>query len=276
LILLTTAAMFAFAANSVLCRIALRHTDIDPATFTVVRLCAGAVALWLLVRKPALSHGIGGSWGSAFALFAYAAAFSFSYTQLQAGVGALLLFGAVQITMVFYGAWRGELPTLRQIAGMLVAFGGLILLLLPTATQSASSAVAAVLMLVAGVAWGSYSLRGRSNTDAKSATRGNFIRTVPMAAVLLVASFATLRADVHGTLLAIASGALASGGGYVIWYSVTPRLESSQAATVQLSVPLIAAIAGVLLLGEVMTPRQIVAGALILGGIWLSLLPRSR
>jgi drug/metabolite transporter (DMT)-like permease len=159
---------------------------------------------------------------------------------------------------------------------MLVAFGGLILLLLPTATQSASSAVAAVLMLVAGVAWGSYSLRGRSNTDAKSATRGNFIRTVPMAAVLLVASFATLRADVHGTLLAIASGALASGGGYVIWYSVTPRLESSQAATVQLSVPLIAAIAGVLLLGEVMTPRQIVAGALILGGIWLSLLPRSR
>jgi drug/metabolite transporter (DMT)-like permease len=271
LVLLTCAAMLAFAANSVLCRLALRHTQIDAASFTFIRLASGALALWLLVRRPGPSGAAGGSWLSALALFVYAATFSFAYTRLPAGVGALLLFGTVQTTMVGYGVWRGERPTRLQAFGMLVALGGLALLMWPTATRSAPSAVAALLMLVAGVGWGAYSLRGRSSTDAQAATRGNFLRSVPMAAVLLLAALASLRFDLQGVLIAMASGALASGGGYVIWYSVTPRLQSSQAATVQLSVPLLAAVAGVVLLGETMSAPQLLAGACILGGIWLSL-----
>jgi drug/metabolite transporter (DMT)-like permease len=262
--------MLAFAANSVLCRLALRDTQIDAATFTFVRLAAGALALALFVRRPTRDAAAGGNWTSAFALFLYAAAFSFAYTRLPAGIGALLLFGTVQTTMVAYGVWRGERPTALQILGMLLAVGGLVVLLWPGA--SAPSPIAAALMLVAGIAWGGYSLRGRSSTAAQAATRGNFIRSVPMAAALLLAAFATLRVDAQGLVLAVASGALASAGGYVVWYSVTPLLQPSQAATVQLSVPLIATIAGVVLLGETMSPGQLAAGACILGGIWLSLL----
>lgn len=266
--------MLAFAANSVLCRLALRHTQIDAATFTFVRLAAGALGLSLLVRRPAGAAAAAGSWRSASALFVYAASFSFAYTRLPAGIGALILFGTVQATMVTHGFWHGERPTGMQRLGMLLAAGGLVALMWPTA--SAPSGFAAVLMAIAGAAWGVYSLRGRSSTDAQATTRGNFIRAVPMAAVLLLAASATLRFDAEGLLLAIASGAVTSGGGYVIWYSVTPYLHSSQAATVQLSVPLLAAVAGVALLGETLSLVQVLAGGGILGGIWVSLFFQAR
>jgi drug/metabolite transporter (DMT)-like permease len=274
LLSLTALAMLAFAANSVLCRLALRHTSIDPASFTAIRLVSAALVLWLIVRMRAPGAAAGGNWPSAFALFGYAAAFSFAYTGLQAGMGALILFGSVQATMVGIGAWRGERLGGFQATGMAIALAGLAGLLLPQGALPAPPLGAAALMMAAGAAWGVYSLRGRVVPDATAATQGNFARTVPMAAVLAVASLPWLRFDPAGAGLAVASGALASGMGYVVWYTVTPHLKAAHAATVQLSVPLIATGAGVLLLGETMSPLQLLAGAAIIGGIWLSLARR--
>lgn len=274
LLTLTALAMLAFAANSVLCRLALRHTPIDPASFTAIRLASAALVLWLIVRVRAPRSAAGGNWPSALALFAYAAAFSFAYTGLQAGMGALILFGSVQATMVSIGVWRGERLGLFQATGMAIAIAGLAGLLLPQGAVPAPPVVAAGLMMAAGAAWGVYSLRGRVVPDATAATQGNFARTVPMAAVLALASVPWLRFDPAGAVLAVASGAVASGLGYVVWYTVTPQLKAAHAATVQLSVPLIATAAGVLLLGETMSPLQLLAGAAIIGGIWLSLVKR--
>jgi drug/metabolite transporter (DMT)-like permease len=276
LLSLTALAMLAFAANSVLCRLALRHTAIDPASFTAIRLACAALVLWLIVRVRSPAGAPGGNWPSALALFAYAAAFSFAYTGLPAGMGALILFGAVQATMVGIGVSRGERLGLFQAPGMLVALAGLAGLLLPQGAVPAPPLGAAALMMAAGAAWGVYSLRGRVVPDATAATQGNFARTVPMAAALAVASVPWLRFDPAGAALAVASGALASGLGYVVWYTVTPHLKAAHAATVQLSVPLIATAAGVLLLGETMSPLQLLAGAAIIGGIWLSLAKRAR
>jgi drug/metabolite transporter (DMT)-like permease len=274
LLTLTALAMLAFAANSVLCRLALRHTQIDPASFTAIRLAAAALVLWLIVRARAPGAPSAGNWPSALALFIYAAAFSFAYTGLPAGIGALILFGSVQATMVGSGVWRGERLNLFQVTGMGIAIAGLAGLLLPQGTVPAPPLGAAALMIAAGAAWGVYSLRGRVVADATAATQGNFARTLPMVAVLAAASLPVLRFDAAGAGLAIASGSLASGLGYVVWYTVTPHLKAAHAATVQLSVPLIATAAGVLLLGETMTPLQLLAGAAIIGGIWLSLTPR--
>jgi len=271
---LTSLAMFAFAGNSLLCRMALKGTAIDPATFTSIRVLSGAFALWLIVSTRTGTRVQGGTWPSALALFAYAAAFSFAYIDLSAGTGALLLFGAVQATMILFGLWKGERLNGWQGIGLAMALGGLIALLLPG--LSAPPLGSAILMVGAGTAWGAYSLRGKGAGDPLAATAGNFLRAVAFAAVLSLALQATARVDAEGIAYAIASGAITSGVGYAIWYSALRGLKAASAATVQLSVPVIAAIGGVLLLGEPLTLRLIGASVAVLGGIALVVLrPKS-
>jgi len=273
-LLLTAAAMLAFAGNSLLCRLALKTSEIDPATFTSLRLASGALMLALLLRMRHGSTAMAGSWRGAMALFVYAAAFSFAYVSLDAGVGALLLFGAVQISMVLWGWRQGERPAPMSLAGLLVAFAGLLALLLPGA--GAPPLLGSLLMLVAGVAWGAYSLLGRSASDALAATTGNFVRSLPMTALLSLALLQTMEWDVNGVLYALASGALASGLGYAIWYMAIADLKAIQAATVQLSVPVITALAGGLLLGETLSLRLGLSSLAVLGGIALVLAARQR
>jgi len=264
--------MTAFAGNSLLCRFALRQTAIDAASFTLIRIVSGAVCLWLIVqlRKGRLSDA--GSWPSALALFGYAALFSFAYLRLTAGTGALLLFGAVQATMILWALRKGERLRLAQIAGLLMALAGLVTLVLPGLT--APPLGAAVLMLGAGIAWGVYSLRGKGAGDPLRATAGNFLRATPMAALLSLILLRSANFDRAGVCYAIASGALASGIGYAIWYTALPALKASGAATVQLSVPVLAAAGGIVFLGEQLTVRFVLASVAVLGGIALVILER--
>lgn len=265
-VVLTWLAMIAFAGNSLLCRAALNHSGIDPASFTAVRLLSGAAVLWLLVRIQRRPHA-GGNWLSALALFIYAAGFSFAYVNLPAATGALLLFGAVQATMIGHGIWTGERLLRVQTIGVVLASGGLLGLLLPG--LSAPPLEASLLMLGAGVAWGVYSLRGRGGGDPVSATAGNFLRAAPIALALSALTFNRIALDLPGMGYAVASGALASGIGYAIWYTALPALKSTTAATVQLSVPVIAALGGIALLGEPVTLRLVLASIAVLGGILL-------
>ena len=268
--LLTLLAMIAFAGNSLLCRAALIHSGIDAASFTTIRLIAGALTLWLIVN---MRHArVSGSWPSAFALFAYAACFSFAYTHLTAATGALLLFGAVQASMIGYGLYKGERLRAQQMLGLLCALGGLVGLVLPG--LSAPPLMSAALMIAAGVAWGVYSLRGRGAGDATAVTAGNFLRAVPFALLLSLVTLNTASIDLAGTAYAIASGAIASGMGYAIWYTALRGLAATTAATVQLSVPVIAALGGILLLGETLTLRLLIASIAILGGIALVVLQK--
>jgi drug/metabolite transporter (DMT)-like permease len=280
--LLTLLAMLAFAGNSLLCRLALKHTAIDAASFTAVRLISASVVLcvlaggwgsnWLNGWRSAWQGG--GNWSSALALFAYAAGFSFAYISLPAATGALLLFGAVQATMIGYGVWAGERLLPLQIVGLVFALCGLVALVLPG--LAAPPPGSALLMVGAGVAWGVYSLRGRSSAAEKvgpgspiTVTAGNFMRTVPLTLglSLLMASSASL--DGPGVWYGVMSGALTSGIGYAIWYRVLPALKASSAATVQLSVPVIAAAGGVVLIGEPLSLRLVLASIAILAGIAL-------
>jgi drug/metabolite transporter (DMT)-like permease len=267
-IALTSVAMIAFAGNSLLCRLALGGHSIDAASFTTIRLVSGAVVLWLIARwrsrGAAATHG---DWLSALALFAYAAAFSFAYLTLTASTGALLLFGAVQLTMIGFGLRRGEALERRQLAGLLLALAGLVGLLAPGLT--APPVGGAMLMMAAGVAWGVYSLRGQQlRRDPTTATAGNFLRAVPFALVLSLAVGVT-RVDPIGATYAMVSGAVTSGLGYAIWYAALPGLRAATAATVQLSVPVLTALAGLSLLGEPLTLRLVIASIAILGGIAL-------
>jgi drug/metabolite transporter (DMT)-like permease len=265
LVVITFVAMLAFAGNSLLCRLALSDGSIDAATFTFVRLLSGAVILFALVSWQRRSAAIGGSWWSAGALFVYAAGFSFAYLSLSAATGALLLFGAVQTTMIGYGLWSGEKLNWRQIAGAMLAVVGLVVLMLPG--LQAPPLFGSILMLVAGFAWGVYSLHGRGMGNPIFATAGNFVRAVPMAAVLSVLFIREIEAEWSGIAFAIASGSLASGAGYALWYVVLPHFKAVTAATVQLSVPVLAAIGGVLFLAEPITVRLAVASVAILGGV---------
>ncbi|ODS61986.1 MAG: hypothetical protein ABS41_11605 [Arenimonas sp. SCN 70-307] len=267
---LVALALAAFAGNSLLARVALRDGGMDAASFTALRLVSGALVLWALVslRRAPAARG-SGDWISALALFAYAALFSLAYVQLEAGAGALLLFGAVQATMIGRGLAAGERLARWQWLGLLVALAGLVGLLLPG--LSAPPPLPSLLMLGAGVAWGAYSLRGRGALDPLRTTAGNFLRTLPMAALFLLALLSQLQVDTPGLLAALASGALASGVGYAIWYTALPSLRRASAATLQLAVPLIVAVAGVLWLGEPATLRLLLAGAAILGGVALVL-----
>ncbi len=269
---LTALAMIAFAGNSLLCRLALKQTAIDAASFTLIRIGSGAVCLWILVRLCKGPMRAAGSWPSAFALFAYAALFSFAYIRLTAGTGALLLFGAVQATMITWALRSGERLRPLQTVGLALAIAGLVTLVFPG--LSAPPLGAAVLMLGAGIAWGVYSLRGKGGGDPLRATAGNFLRAAPMAALLGVVMWRSANFDRTGLGYAIASGALASGVGYAIWYTALPALKASGAATVQLSVPVLAALGGILFLGESITLRLALASAAVLGGIALVIFER--
>jgi drug/metabolite transporter (DMT)-like permease len=310
--------MTAFAGNSLLCRLALKQTSIDAASFTLIRIISGATALWLIVEfrrrlmvdrtasplverspnspaTPKLREGgspvtrpprrnlvkaghsslpPAGSWPSALALFAYAAAFSFAYLSLSAGTGALLLFGAVQATMIIWGLRKGERLRVWQIVGVVFALGGLVALLFPG--LSAPPVGSSVLMLGAGTAWGIYSLRGQASGDPVSETAGNFLRAVPLAVVLSVAFLPWASLDRAGIGFAILSGAIASGVGYAIWYTALPGLKAVSAATVQLSVPVLAAAGGIIFLGEQITLRFLFASIAVLGGIALFVVEKRR
>ena len=274
-LLLTTIAMLAFAANSLLCRLALHHASIDPASFGSVRLVSGALVLAVIVRlRSSAPVAARTDWLAASMLWAYVAGFSFAYVTLAAGTGALILFGAVQLTMFSVGLYRGERFSAAAWAGLSLAVGGLIYLVSPGI--AAPAPLGAALMAAAGIAWGIYSLRGRNAGEPVAATASNFLRAAPMALLLSLLLASRAHGSVEGVALAVASGAVTSGLGYVVWYAALPRLTALRAATVQLAVPPIAAAGGVLLLGEAMSLRLVLASGAILGGILLVLFSRSR
>ena len=262
---LTALAMTGFAANSLLCRQALLRTGTDEASFTLIRISSGTLALGLIVRLRCGRFAIGGNWGSAIALFAYAACFSFAYRNLTAATGALLLFFAVQSTMIGRGLRAGERLHPLQLTGLILAVVGLIGLLLPG--LAAPPLVSAILMLTAGVAWGIYSLRGRGAGDPTQVTAGNFLRAVFLTAAVSLVRIPLLSIDALGVIYAVTSGAVASGVGYAIWYTALRGLKTTEAATVQLSVPVLAAAGGVLCLHEPLTWRLVLASTAILGGV---------
>lgn len=273
--LLTAVAMLAFAANSLLCRLALHQRGIDPASFGSIRLVSGAITLAVIVRlRSRRSAPVPADWLAASMLFAYVAFFSFAYLALSAGTGALILFGAVQLTMFSVGLRSGERFSPVAWGGLALAVAGLVYLLSPGV--AAPPLFGAASMAVAGVAWGVYSLRGRGVADPLAATAGNFVRAVPFALVLSLLFAANTHADAAGVCLAVASGALTSGIGYAVWYAALRKLSAMRASTVQLSVPLIAAFGGMLFLSEAITPRLAVASAAILGGIALVLSSRAQ
>lgn len=277
LALLVTLSMLAFAGNSLLCRMALKNTSIDAATFTSVRMLSGACMLWLLVRLQsgtpgAASAARGGNWLSACALFAYAACFSFAYVSMSAATGALLLFGSVQASMMGYAVFQGERLRKLQMLGFALALAGLVVLVLPGLV--APSLVSAALMVSAGLAWSVYTLQGKrahslGTASPTQVTAGNFIRTVPLALLLNLLLWRGVAWDATGVALAAVSGSIASGLGYALWYQALPALKATQAATAQLSVPVIAALGGVVLLGESLTLAMLLASSAILGGIAL-------
>lgn len=276
---LVALAMLAFAGNSLLCRVALKGGAIDAASFTSVRLLSGAITLsalvWLQHKQSAQTRrptSLPGDGWSALALFAYAAGFSFAYLSMTAATGALLLFGAVQASMIAWGLYQGERMRKLQLGGFGLAVAGLTALMLPGLATPGFGGSAA--MLGAGVAWGAYSLRGRRQQTPISAnptavTAGNFVRTVPMALVLCAVALPQSHLSSSGVLYAVASGALTSGVGYAVWYRVLPTLQATHAATVQLSVPVNAALGGVVLLGEAATWPMALSACAIMGGIGL-------
>jgi len=265
-------ALFAFAANSVLCRVALGGHAIDAASFTLLRLASGA-AILLVIRaasRPAASRPAAPSasrrgWTSAVMLFLYAAAFSFAYVTLAAGTGALILFGAVQATMILAALRSGERFQLAEAIGLACALGGLVYLVSPG--LSAPSPIGSALMAVAGIAWGIYSLRGRGTEDPVGDTTRNFVRAVPFAILVSLVAVRSAAITPRGAMLAMVSGAVTSGVGYVIWYAALRGLTAIRAATVQLAVPAIAAVGGVIVLGEAVTLRLMLSATLILGGV---------
>lgn len=274
LILLTLAA---FAANNVLCRKALAETAIGPANFALVRMLSGALTLYALTKIRNSSARVTGTWPGALALLAYLFCFSFGYVTLAAGTGALLLFGAVQVTMIFWGLLAGERLSFLQWSGLIVALTGFTVLMAPGAT--APKPGGALLMIFAGIAWGAYSLLGRSTKQpALGISAGNFLRASPF--TLLISGFLTLSThsswDRAGMIYALTAGALASGIGYAVWYAVLPTLRSTTAASLQLCVPVITTLGGVVLIGEHLSMRLIFASAAVLGGIAFVVAPGSR
>jgi len=268
--LLSAVAMTAFAANSLLCRAALGGGLVDATTFTSLRLVSGALALAMLAPRGGRAGGGHGSWASAAALFGYALAFSLAYLRIPAAVGALLLFGAVQATMIGWALVSGERPRPLEWLGLVTALAGLVTLTRPG--LAAPDPLGCGLMVAAGACWGVYSLRGRSSGDPLGANAAHFSRAVPLAlaASLVGLGLGAPRLSPAGVLLAVASGALASGVGYALWFAALQGLTATQAAIVQLTVPPLAAAGAVAFLGERLSLRLAVAGALILGGVGLA------
>jgi len=250
---------------------ALGGALIDAASFSIVRLVSGSIALFVLlgIAQSPTAWKQHGNWVSASMLFLYVIAFSFAYLSLNAGTGALILFGAVQITMVFGALRAGETPSGVVWLGILMAVAGLIYLLLPG--LSAPSPGGAALMLLSGIAWGIYSLRGRQTSEALASTAGNFMRTLPMLIIVGLISIPWMRVSTEGVVLAVLSGALASGAGYAIWYMALRELTAIRAAVTQLSVPVFTALGGVVFLSEAISGQFILASAMILSGIWLTI-----
>lgn len=271
----TILALVAFAANSVLSRIALRNGAIDAATFSVIRLAGGAATLLLVTACTGERQMRGaGSWISAGMLFLYAVPFSFAYTRLTAGTGSLILFGCVQATMIGAALWNGERIHSLQWFGLGLALAGLAYLMLPG--LATPPLAAAGLMAAAGFSWGVYSLRGRGSANPLAQTTGNFVRSVPLVLAVSLVSLPQFRVDRQGALLAVASGSLASGLGYVVWYQALRGLTATRAAVVQLAVPIFAAMGGVIFLNEIISGRQIISAAMVLGGIALALFGREK
>jgi drug/metabolite transporter (DMT)-like permease len=273
LVLLIVLSMLAFAGNSLLCRIALRDTSIDAASFTAIRIAAGAMMLAIILRSRGARPTAGGSWLAGLLLFSYATFFSFAYRDMSAATGALLLFGAVQMTMMGHGLFSGERLGTVKLVGLAIALGGLITLLLPG--LAAPPLLAAALMIAAGASWGVYSILGASQGSSAgnptAATGGNFLRALPFAAALGIAGFNHGPVDMNGALYAVASGAITSALGYVLWSAASAALTSTMAGTIQLSVPAIAALGGALLLAEPLTSRLLIASAATLGGIAITI-----
>lgn len=267
---LTVTALVAFAANSLLCRLALGAAQVDAASYTSLRLSSGALTLWVIAAMTGRSRTLvnSGSWMSAAMLFLYAVAFSFAYLSLDAGTGALILFGSVQATMILASFIQGHRPHLLEWIGMISAFGGLVYLVSPG--LSAPAPFGSALMALAGIAWGVYTLRGRGGGDPIAATAGNFARAAPLAILVSLVLLSHLNISARGAWLAVLSGALASALGYVIWYAALKGLTTTRAAIVQLSVPVIAAVGGVLFLSETVSYRLLASGIVILGGIALA------
>lgn len=274
--LLTATALVAFAGNSVLCRLALGPRSIDAYAFTAVRLGAGALALWLLTARRARpsASGSAGSWRGAAFLILYALPFSLAYLRLDTGMGALLLFGAVQLTMIGLGLLRGERPGRLEALGLVGAAGGVAYLVSPGLT--APDPLGAFLMVIAGVGWGLYTLAGRGATNPALVTAGNFRRAAWVVVPLTALAWPALALTAEGVLLAVASGALTSGLGYAVWYAALRGLSATTAALVQLAVPALAAAGGVLFLAEDVTLRLALSSAVILGSIALGILGRRR
>ena len=275
-VLATGLALVGFAANSLLCRAALGAGSIDAASFTAIRIASGAIVLFALARGQISGAG---SWASGAALFGYAAAFSFAYLRLTTATGALILFACVQATMIGWGVIRGNRPAPLEWLGLAIAAAGLVALMLPG--LAAPDPIGAALMASAGVCWGIYSLRGRGATRPLAATAANFVRAVPFAAALLLAipfgiDGSSVALTLRGAILAIASGAIASGLGYSLWYAALPALSPTRAAILQLTVPVLAAIGGVVVLGEVVGARLAGAAAAILGGVAIALVTKRR
>ena len=273
---LTGLTLTAFAANSLLCRMALGEKLIDPVSFTTLRLVSGAVALspFSGLFRNQVKKGIGGSWRSGFALFCYALLFSLAYVSLTTGTGALLLFGSVQVTMIGVASARGQTPTRAQWVGLFIAVAGLVYLLLPGITSP--DVTGAVLMCGAGVSWGYYSIQGRGAPAPASMTAGNFLRAIPPCAIAIATylSFTQAQMQLEGILLALASGMVTSGLGYVLWYRVLRNLTTTQAAVSQLLVPVLAGFGGVGFLSENLSLRLIFASVLVLGGVATAVVKR--
>ena len=276
IILLTIFALVAFAFNSILCRLALGNETIDAVGFTTIRLASGAITLSIIsvILNRKQTDFKRGNWLSAFFLFAYAVCFSFAYLKLTTATGALILFGSVQMTMICLALIKGERPKALEWLGLFLAFGGLIYLVFPG--LSAPPFAYSILMMFAGIAWGFYTLRGKGSEKPLADTTGNFIRTAPMILLVCLLFLSDIQISSKGTIFAVLSGAIASGIGYSVWYAVLKHHTATRAAILQLSVPAIASVGGVIFLAENLSFRIILASGLILGGIGLAIIAKRK
>jgi len=274
-IILTSLALIAFAANSVLCRLALGSEAIDAASFTFIRLLSGTIVLLIIIGFTRNTTGVSakGSWAASFMLFLYAITFSYAYTSLDTGTGALILFGSVQITMILLSLISGTRLHSLEWAGVIIAFTGFVFLIMPGVTTP--STIGLLLMTAAGIAWGIYTLKGRSSKSPLFDTAYNFLRTTPLVMLLGLITFNNANYTSEGILLALLSGGITSGIGYTIWYIALSGLSATQAAVLQLLVPVIAALGGVIFVSESITFRLSVSAAMVLGGILMVVLGKS-
>ena len=260
-------AMLAFAANSVLCRLALAGQQIDPMSFSLIRVCSGAIVLLVLYLFSAQKAKIEWSVKNGFFLALYIVAFSLAYLHIDAGVGALLLFGTVQLSMVGYGLCHGEKINLRRGAGLCIAIIGIFILLLPGA--DAPNLVYAAIMVLSGIGWAMYSIAGKNMQNPLASTLANFVMAIPFVLLAYAAFYAHSFTQPQGVLLAVLSGGLASSGAYVLWYVIVKQIDRVTASSVQLSVPCLAIMGGALFIGETLSWRMIMSAIIILAGIAL-------